>query len=98
MIITLNPNQKVELAFHSSDPGYCRVYFVSKHSNVKVCFQECGYGSNIVFELLYVTDWDEPSHSAAIESIKSVEIPDDIHPDNYINTHFVKWLKKEFNQ
>lgn len=41
------------LVFTESDPGYCRIYFKDPDNNNRlVCYQECGYGGEIAFELM----------------------------------------------
>ena len=98
MIVILNPEKHVELLFHESDPGYCRVYFKTAHNGRLVCFQECGYGSEVDFELLHASRDGEPSHPAPIETIKSVQLPDNARPKNYLSTHFRRWLEETRSQ
>jgi hypothetical protein len=50
---------------HSIDNGFCRVYYRNTVTNKLLCFQECGTGSIIDFELLECERrTGEPSHIA----------------------------------
>lgn len=63
----------VKLKFHSTDTGYCRVYFKHPFNSSLYCWQDGGRG--VGFEFLVCTSEGEPSHPVEVSAYCFPDFP-----------------------
>lgn len=79
----------MNLKFHSSENGFCRVYYTSESHNL-YAFQDEGSWGRVRFELYRCTRDGEPSYPVSWDGVTLDKMPDD--DDCAVARDFAAWF------